>query len=146
MAAHNDLDILTLLHQTACPNGFVSLQAHVRERWMDVPTIEDTLVVNFGEVLACLTGSAVRATKHRVLAPPASLRLGSARTSTVCFFNPPGEFAITPFDSDFSGHFVGEVDLPFRQWLGSVVGGLTGRAPGAATTVVECAITDGDVE
>jgi len=140
MAAHNDLDTITLLHQRACANGFVSLQAYVREQWLDVPAIEGTLVVNFGEVLSCLTGGAVRATKHRVLAPPPSLRLGSARTSTVCFFQPHAEFAISPLlDSDFGGHFVGEKDRPFREWLGSALGALTGTSEQALATASEAA-------
>lgn len=90
MAAHFDLDVITLLHQTPCDNGFVSLEAKARdEAFYKVPAIRGTLVVNLGEVLRLLTGGLVKATVHRVVRPPVELHRGSARDVTVFFQAPP---------------------------------------------------------
>eukprot|EP00971_Amphidinium_carterae_P281029 5579905-Amphidinium_carterae.1 len=81
LAPHHDLGVVTLLHQTPCANGFVSLQGLVEEEWVGVPAVKDSLVVNFGEVLSMLTDGAVKATMHRVLSPSRDRLIGSARRS-----------------------------------------------------------------
>ena len=48
MAPHYDLSILTLIHQTACANGFVSLQCEIDGEFVDVPTLPGSLLVFCG--------------------------------------------------------------------------------------------------
>jgi len=50
MAPHYDISIVTLVQQTPCPNGFVSLQCQIGEAFVDVPYIRDTVVVMCGAV------------------------------------------------------------------------------------------------
>jgi isopenicillin N synthase-like dioxygenase len=101
MAAHFDLDVITLLHQTPCENGFVSLEAKLGEEYVKVPAIRGTLVVNLGEVIRLLTGGSVRATLHRVARPPRNLHQGSARDVAVFFQAPPLNAKLRPVE--FSG-------------------------------------------
>jgi isopenicillin N synthase-like dioxygenase len=63
-AAHTDSGFVTLLAQ----DGVAGLQARGRDgRWLDVPPVEGTLVVNFGQVLEQWSAGRIRATEHRVL-------------------------------------------------------------------------------
>ena len=105
MAAHFDMDVITLLHQTPCDNGFVSLEARHGDTFYKVPAIRGTLVVNLGEIIRLLTGGRVRATVHRVVRPPLDLQHGSARDVTVFFQAPPlnAELRPLPFGDDV-GH------------------------------------------
>lgn len=67
-----------------CDNGFVTLlwqdaQGGLQARgaaggWVEVPPVADGLAVNFGRLLADLTGGRVRATEHRVLGGLAARR------------------------------------------------------------------------
>lgn len=102
MAAHFDLDVVTLLHQTPCKNGFASLEAELDGGFVKVPALRGTLVVNLGEVTRLLTGGRVRATLHRVARPPRHLHRGSARDVTVFFQAPPLNARLRPvlFGSD----------------------------------------------
>lgn len=52
--------------------------------WLDVPPVEDAFVVNIGELMEVATDGYLRATPHRVTAPPE----GSERLSIPFFFNP----------------------------------------------------------
>ncbi|KAG5927369.1 hypothetical protein E4U42_002312 [Claviceps africana] len=56
MGAHYDLSIITLVHQTACDNGF----CEVCGRFVDLPTRPDTVVVFCGAV-----GTLVRRRQHQ---------------------------------------------------------------------------------
>ena len=96
MAAHFDLDVITLLHQTPCENGFISLEAKLGEEYFKVPAIRGTMVVNLGEVIRLLTGGRVKATLHRVARPPQSLHRGSARDVAVFFQAPPLNARLRP--------------------------------------------------
>lgn len=98
MAAHFDMDVITLLHQTPCENGFISLEAKIGEGFVKIPAIRGTLVVNLGEVLRLLTGGHVKATIHRVVRPPQSLHQGSARDVTVFFQAPPLNACLRPLN------------------------------------------------
>jgi isopenicillin N synthase-like dioxygenase len=63
-APHTDSGFVTLLAQ----DGVAGLQARSRDgQWVDVPPLEGTLVVNFGQVLEHWSAGRIRATQHRVL-------------------------------------------------------------------------------
>jgi isopenicillin N synthase-like dioxygenase len=63
-APHTDSGFVTLLAQDGVPG----LQARARcGDWVDVPPLEGTLVVNFGQVLEQWSAGRIRATEHRVL-------------------------------------------------------------------------------
>ena len=53
-------------------------------QWIDVPPVPDALIVNIGELLEVATGGYLRATRHRVVAPPP----GTDRVSIPFFLNP----------------------------------------------------------
>lgn len=91
-----DLDVITLLHQTPCDNGFVSLEAKLGEHFYKVPAIRGTLVVNLGEIIRLLTGGKVKATVHRVVRPPKNQHRGSARDVAVFFQAPPLNARLRP--------------------------------------------------
>jgi len=78
-AVHTDSGCLSLLSQ----DNVGGLQVENGEgTWVDVPTIEGSLVVNIGDTLARWTNDVLRATRHRVLGPP------SVRHSIPYFFEP----------------------------------------------------------
>lgn len=61
-----DSGFVTLLAQ----DGVEGLQAkNLSGEWIDVPPADNTLAVNFGQLLERWTGGRVRATRHRVIAP-----------------------------------------------------------------------------
>jgi len=74
---HKDAGLLTLLLQ----DSVGGLQVEVSDAWIDVPPRAGALVVNIGELLEMASDGYLRATLHRVVAPPA----GSERIS-VAFF------------------------------------------------------------
>mmetsp|Transcript_28581 Transcript_28581/g.51958 ORF Transcript_28581/g.51958 Transcript_28581/m.51958 type:complete len:335 (-) Transcript_28581:177-1181(-) len=116
MAPHHDIGVITLLHQTPCANGFVSLQGLVEDEWVGVPAVRDSLVVNFGEVLSMLTDGAVKATMHRVLSPSRDQLIGSARRSLVMFWQPPPDFIVKPLKDTTYGD-TDATDLTFSEWF-----------------------------
>ncbi|GAA4463227.1 isopenicillin N synthase family oxygenase [Nibrella saemangeumensis] len=96
MAAHFDMDVITLLYQTPCENGFISLEALIGDEFVKIPAIRGTLVVNLGEVLRLLMGNFIKATIHRVVRPPQRYHLGSARDVLVFFQAPPLNARLRP--------------------------------------------------
>ena len=52
--------------------------------WVDAPPVPGAFVVNIGELLEFATDGYLKATKHRVISPPA----GQTRISVPFFFNP----------------------------------------------------------
>ena len=52
--------------------------------WIDAPPVPGAFIVNIGELLEVATGGYLRATRHRVLAPPP----GHDRISIPYFLNP----------------------------------------------------------
>ena len=67
VGAHKDSGFLTLLLQ----DEQSGLQVEVEDgEWWDIPPIEDTFVVNIGELLELATNGYLRATVHRVISPP----------------------------------------------------------------------------
>ena len=95
MAPHYDLSIVTLIHQTPCSNGFVSLQAEIAGKFVELRTVPDTMLVMCGAVATVVTQGGIRAPKHRVAAPPARMQIGSERTSSVFFLRPRPTFSFS---------------------------------------------------
>ena len=78
VGAHKDSGFLSFLLQ----DRQAGLQVEIEEgRWIDALPLENTLVVNIGELLELATNGYVRATVHRVLSPQA----GNERLS-IAFF------------------------------------------------------------
>jgi isopenicillin N synthase-like dioxygenase len=77
VGAHKDAGLLTLLLQDTQEG----LQVETADGWVGVPPRPGTFVVNIGELLELASDGYLRATLHRVVAPPADVE----RTS-VAFF------------------------------------------------------------
>jgi isopenicillin N synthase-like dioxygenase len=96
-AAHTDSGFVTLLAQ----DGVSGLQARSLEgRWIDVPPLERTVVVNFGQVLEQWSGRRIRATEHRVLGS------GVERNSIPFFYEARADATIAPLPIDPPDLFV----------------------------------------
>ncbi|GGC08057.1 2-oxobutyrate oxidase [Cellulomonas carbonis] len=78
---HNDFGVLTLL---LVEPGKAGLQVEYQGEAIDALPIEGALIVNIGEMLEWATDGFLRATRHRVLAPPP----GTDRVSVPYFHNP----------------------------------------------------------
>lgn len=78
---HNDFGVLTLL---LVEPGRAGLQVEYRGEPLDAPPIDGALIVNIGEMLEWATDGYLRATRHRVVAPPP----GTDRISVPYFHNP----------------------------------------------------------
>jgi len=90
-APHTDSGFVTLLAQDGVPG----LQARSRTgEWVDVPPLEGTLAVNFGQVLEQWSAGRIRATEHRVL--------GAARErfSIPFFYEARADATIAPLPGD----------------------------------------------
>lgn len=90
-APHTDSGFVTLLAQDAV----AGLQARSRSgEWADVPPLEGTLVVNFGQVLEQWSAGRIRATEHRVLGS------GPERFSIPFFYEARADATIAPLPLD----------------------------------------------
>lgn len=95
-APHTDSGFVTLLAQ----DGVAGLQARSRTgEWVDVPPLEGTLVVNFGQVLEQWSAGRIRATEHRVLGS------GRERFSIPFFYEARADATIAPLPGDPPGLF-----------------------------------------
>jgi isopenicillin N synthase-like dioxygenase len=84
--AHSDYGSLTILKTEDAPGG---LQVLGRSgRWIDVPSIPGTFVVNLGDLMAEWTNDRWVSTMHRVINPPREVASGSRRLSLVFFHQP----------------------------------------------------------
>ena len=88
--AHHDAGFLTLLSPGTTPG----LQIECADgSWLDVPVVEDALVVNLGEILQSMTGNYLLATPHRVVA-------SQPRQSAAYFHGPSLEMKLEPIALD----------------------------------------------
>ncbi|CAK1362205.1 unnamed protein product [Cercospora beticola] len=83
--AHTDYGSITCLFQdmrgglqVLSPNG----------NYIDATPIEDTIVVNAGDLLARWSNDTIKSTKHRVVEPPSAADVHPARYSIAYFCNP----------------------------------------------------------
>lgn len=121
MAPHYDLSIVTLIHQTPCANGFVSLHTKVGDELVPLPYVEGAIIVMCGAVTAVVSNGAVHAPVHHVRSPGANQRIGSARTSSVFFLRPRGDFTFSVAAARRCGLDVsvtGET-ATFADWIGT---------------------------
>ena len=95
-APHVDSGFLTLLAQ----HGVGGLQARHRDgEWLDVPSLEGTLAINFGKVLERWSAGRIKATEHRVLGT------GEDRMSIPFFYEARADAEIRPLPIDASSSF-----------------------------------------
>jgi deacetoxycephalosporin-C hydroxylase len=121
MAPHYDLSIITLIHQTPCASGFVSLHAEIGAEMVPLPYVPDAIIVMCGAVASLVTGGAVLAPKHHVEAPLADQRAGSSRTSSVFFLRPSPGFTFSVPEArriGFDVSVTGET-ATFADWIGT---------------------------
>jgi isopenicillin N synthase-like dioxygenase len=84
-SAHTDWGFLTLIVQEP---GVTGLQLFQEDRWMDVPPVDGTLLVNCGDYFSLLTGGVYKSPLHRVISE------GKERSSAVLFYYPDYEARI----------------------------------------------------
>jgi isopenicillin N synthase-like dioxygenase len=77
VGAHKDAGLMTLLLQ----DRQAGLQVEASRGWIDVPPRAGSFVINIGELLELASDGYLRATMHRVVAPPA----GTERISAAFF-------------------------------------------------------------
>ena len=95
-APHTDSGFVTLLAQ----DGVAGLQARSLDgQWIDVPPLEGTLVVNFGQVLEQWSAGRIRATEHRVVGS------GVQRYSIPFFYEARSDATIAPLPIDRPDRF-----------------------------------------
>ena len=89
-APHTDFGCLTILAQ----DEIGGLQVQTREgEWVDVPMVEESFVVNVGDMLSRLTNGLLRSTPHRVIN-----KSGRERFSCPFFFDPHTNAVIQPLN------------------------------------------------
>ena len=92
VAPHTDYGCLTLLYQD--PIGGLQVQGRNGE-WVIAHPVEDTLVINIGDLMARWTNNQFKSTPHRVIN-----RSGRSRLSIAVFVDPNYETVVTPICRD----------------------------------------------
>ncbi len=94
--AHTDYGTLTILLSENKPGG---LQVLAPEgHWIDVVAVENSFVINIGDMMQQWTNDRWRSTLHRVVNPPHQAGLSTRRLSLVFFHNPNPYAMIAPLD------------------------------------------------
>ena len=89
-APHTDFGCLTILAQ----DEIGGLQVQTKEgEWIDVPKVDESFVVNVGDMLSRLTNGLLRSTPHRVIN-----KSGRERFSCPFFFDPHTNAIIQPLN------------------------------------------------
>lgn len=120
VAPHHDVSVYTLIHQTPCVNGFVSLQCEWDGVYHEVPTIPGTMVVQVGAVLSVMSRGALKSPKHRIAAPPLNLIQGSSRSALVYHIRPQPYVPISVREAHrlgFGDRLRGDI-ATFGEWVG----------------------------
>ncbi|MBB5877201.1 2OG-Fe(II) oxygenase family protein [Xanthomonas sp. 3498] len=121
MAPHYDLSIVSLILQTPCPNGFVSLQVELDGHFVELAPRPGCVVVFCGSIAPLVSDGKIKAPQHRVVSPSRTQRIGSNRTSSVLFLRPRSEFTFSVplakalgMGDDLSGE-----RATFGEWCGA---------------------------
>jgi isopenicillin N synthase-like dioxygenase len=84
--AHTDLGMMTILRNDPVPGG---LQVKARDgAWIDAPGIDDTFILNIGDLLMRWTNDRLISTLHRVAVPPQDAGVRARRLSIGYFVGP----------------------------------------------------------
>jgi isopenicillin N synthase-like dioxygenase len=95
---HSDYTAFTILWQERIPT--IGLQARgPGGEWLDVPAIDDTMVINIGDSLMRWTNDKWISTQHRVVNPPFEIARDHDRLSLVYFVQPNYDAEIKCIDS-----------------------------------------------
>lgn len=90
-AEHTDINMITVLPVATAPG----LQVKTLDgRWIDVPYVPGSVVVNVGEMLEVASGGYYRATPHRVVTPPGEE--ANERYSMPFFAHPHPDYELRP--------------------------------------------------
>jgi len=88
VGAHTDFGTITVLDRDE-DNG---LQIEMENgRWLDAPEVDDTLVINLGEMMVLLSRGRWRANPHRVVARP-----GARQNISLIYFHSPNFDCLVP--------------------------------------------------
>ncbi|MER9032734.1 2-oxoglutarate and iron-dependent oxygenase domain-containing protein [Mesorhizobium sp. M0674] len=117
-AKHTDGGFFTLLLQEELPTR--SLQVWFRERWMPVPSLPDSLVVNLGDMLQALSDDRFKSTPHQVAHSGLSDRI-----SLPFFIYPDIDARLT---SQQGRHTVSVAEMMLRNFESIEAGNGAGRA------------------
>lgn len=119
MAPHYDISMVTIIQQTPCQNGFVSLQCESSNGLIEVPHKQDCVVVLCGAVATIVTNGKVKAPKHSVKSPGKDHMVGSERTSSVMFLRPTNEFEFSVSQAKANGIDVvlEQENATFGEWM-----------------------------
>ena len=90
VGAHSDYTSLTILRAENAPGGLEV--ATENGEWAPVPLVEDSFIVNVGDLMMRWTNDRWRSTRHRVVNPPRD-RAMTSRTS-LAFFQQPNYDAV----------------------------------------------------
>ncbi|KAJ6638092.1 2-oxoglutarate-Fe(II) type oxidoreductase ppzD [Pseudolycoriella hygida] len=96
---HADYGLVTLLFQD---DGGLEVK-NINGNWIPVHPIQDSIVVNTGELLEYWTGRYYPATRHRVVVPKDEIKKKCCRQSLVYFIQPDDEVNVVPLRPDSSG-------------------------------------------
>jgi len=84
--AHYDFTAITLLAVDNAPGG-LQVQSRAGD-WIDIPLVDNGIVLNIGDLMANWTNDRWRSGLHRVVNPPPDIRGSTRRLSLVYFVNP----------------------------------------------------------
>lgn len=108
---HVDSGLLTLLYQDE--TGGLEAKDVKTKKWIPVPFIEDTLVLNIGALMQYWSGDRFKATDHRVCATSKS------RLSLPFFLEPNHDALFRPLQNSSLSHEAGEekTSVIYHEWL-----------------------------
>ncbi|KAI7752094.1 hypothetical protein M8C21_023105 [Ambrosia artemisiifolia] len=89
LRAHTDAGGVILLFQDDKVSG---LQLLKDDKWVDVPPMQHSIVINLGDQLEVITNGRYKSVLHRVIAQPH----GTGRMSIASFYNPGSDALIYP--------------------------------------------------
>jgi isopenicillin N synthase-like dioxygenase len=95
--AHSDYGAFTILRGENAPGGLEVLR-HGGD-WAPVPAIEDTFIINIGDLLMRWTNDRWVSTLHRVVNPPEAVRRTVDRMSVAFFFIPNHDVEVSCLES-----------------------------------------------